>query len=100
MLHLSKMDFERKIPDVMFCLSIREDMTWVISSCGVEITMGKFIQSLPTKLNNVLYVTSVVTRLSQCHICMGNADGKFQELQTNSRFLHNSGMMEWNYVIV
>ena len=68
-LHFSKLDFDRTIPDIMFCLSIKEDMTWMVSSCGVEITSGSFIDSLPLKLDTVLQVISVPTRLNHCHIC-------------------------------
>ena len=42
--------------------------------CG--ITLGSLIQSLPPKLDNVLCVTFVVTRLTHCRICLGNAEGK------------------------
>ena len=85
-------DVYRTIPDIMFCLSIKEDMTWMVSSCGVEITSGSFIDSLPPKLDTVLLVISVLTQLNHCHICLGNAEGKFQDLQRNTRFLKSSGM--------
>ena len=58
-LHFSKLEVDRTIPDIMFCLSIKEDMTWMVSSCGVEITSGSFIDSLPPKLDTVLQVISV-----------------------------------------
>ena len=64
--------------EVMFCLSIKKDMTWMVSSCGVEITSGWLIDSLTSKLDTVLHVDSLLMRLNHCHICLGNADGKFQ----------------------
>ena len=43
------------------------------SSCGTAITSGRLIDSLPSKLDTVLQVKSLLMRLNWCHICSGNA---------------------------
>ena len=91
-LYLTKLDTGHTVPHTLFCLSFKEDMTWMMSSCGIEVTSGSLLDSLPPKLDTVLQVISTLTRLNHCRICSGNEDGKFQELQRNSRFLKFSGI--------
>ena len=87
----TKLDGNRTVPEMMFCVSIKEDMTWMLSSCGVAITSGRLINSLTSKLDSVSDAKSLLLRLDCCYICSGNADGKFQELLREPRFVKGSG---------
>ena len=92
-LHFTKLDFSRRpVPQLLFCITLSSDMSWTLSSSGVKITSGSLISSLPHKLESVATVLSLLSRLNQCQICEGNADGKFGELLSQTRFLKNSGM--------
>ena len=75
----------------MFCVSIKEDMSWTLSSCGIEITSSTVINSLPSKLDTVTGLLSTLSKLNDCHICPGNGDKKFQKLLGHAIFLKNSG---------
>ena len=62
-------------------------MSWMLSSCGVRVTSGRLISS-----ESVVDVVSLLSRLDHCHICLGNADGKFHALMSEGRFMKSSGM--------
>ena len=67
-------------------------MSWMLSSCGVKITSGRLIGSIAEKLESVVEVVSLLSRIDHCQICLGNADGKFHTLMSEARFLKGSGM--------
>ena len=67
-------------------------MSWMLSSCGVRITSGLLIGSIADKLESVVNVVSLLSRLDHCKICLGNADGKFRALMSEGRFMKSSGM--------
>ena len=67
-------------------------MSWMLSSCGVRVASGWLIGSLADKLESVVDVVSLLSRLDHCQICLGNADGKFHALMSEGRFMKSSGM--------
>ena len=73
---------------------IRGDLTWMVSTCGVEITSGLLIDSLPPTLDTVHRVKSLLLRLNCSHVCSGNPDGKFHELQSEQPFVKSSSQFQ------
>ena len=89
-LYISKLDVSRPVPDLLFNIVIRGDLTWMIYTCGVEITSGALIKSLPPKLDSVYQVKSLLLRRNCCHVCSGNSDGKFHDLKKKQQFIKSS----------
>ena len=92
-LHFTKLDFSRPVPQLLFCLTVFDGMSWTLSSSGVKIASGNLVSSIPDRLESVTAVLSLLSRLDQCQICEGNADGKFGELLSQAGFLKSSGIL-------
>ena len=89
---MTKLDFSRAVPQLLFCLSISVGISWTLSSSGVKIESRSLVSSVPDRLESVAAVLSLLSRLNQFQICEGNGDGKFGELLLQARFLKSSGM--------
>ena len=92
-LHFTKLDFSRPVTQLLFCLTVFDGMSWILSSSGVNIASGNLVSSIPDRLESVTTVLSLLSRLYLYQICEGNADGKFGELLSKARFLKSSGML-------
>ena len=65
--------------------------------CCRRVVLGSrlvwLIGSIADKLESVVDVVSLLSRLDHCHIiCLGNADGKFNALMSEGRFMKSSDM--------
>ena len=89
-LYFSMLDVSRPIPNLKFNLVIRKNFSWMLSTCGIEVSSGQFIQSLPKLLATVNQVTTTLLCLNATQLCSGNGDGKFQDLLKNQCFLKSS----------
>ena len=99
-LYFSKIDVDRPVPDLLFNVAIRSDFTWMLSTCGVEVTGGTLIDSLPQELNSVCRVKTTLLRLHKSYVCTGNSDGKFSELKNNPYFLKSSSKFMYMLIYV
>ena len=50
------------VPSGAPVVSIHDDMSWMLSSCGVRITSGRLIGSIADKLESVVNVVSILSR--------------------------------------
>ena len=58
----------------------------------MKLEHSSVVGSISDTLASLAAVLSVLSRLDQCHICEGNADGKFGDLLLQPGFLKRSGM--------
>lgn len=79
--------------ELLFMLSISHDFTWIARQ-GSNMLSGDVLAGAPSFLQSVEDVTSTLSQLDHCKLCIGNSDEKFSDLIAwrEGRFLDQSGM--------
>ena len=80
---LSQFDSSHSVPDDRCCLVISAYFTWSAYVYGKEVSRNlcQLLSHTTDLLHSVSAVTALLKCLSESHVCIGNGDDKFQELQ-------------------
>lgn len=92
---LMKVDATRTTPDIWYSLRISADMMWKVFIYGMELPRVTSVAThTPPLLSTVEAVRRLLLSLDKAHICKGNRDGKFEELQSIRGFRCTSSKCE------
>ena len=93
---LSKLDTSRPVPDVRCSIVISATFTWSAYLYGKKVSPSfcQLLSNTTTLLHSVTAVVALARCLDESHVCIGNGDKKFEELQKTRKgvFLDKESM--------
>ena len=81
-----KMSFHKKLPIILFTLTINHDSTWTLMVCDSKVDTDRcsLFTDVPPYLRSVADVLDLLLKLDTSKFCTGNKETRFLELATAS----------------